>query len=260
MCEEEMENIFKEARPWADEEICRNKEQLKEHMLARKTILEQNQMAKKEQEVRSVVRRSKLVAEISKFGNEWRTVQEMESFLGKCTKATEKKRAIEAQIKYQKYVLQSDKLFSKDKSFLFKIAGNNYDTLFTNLREIIQSSPHYAYLADISEGDTVRITGATVLSEEDRKQLYVDRVKILKEKLELARHSRLEKQEMASSGMEIIGKRVEHTFMVQESESQRRKKKLIYTGTVSRIVRKSNDPLYTRYEIIYDVDNTSGDN
>ena len=63
MCEEEMETVFKEARQWADEEIRHNKELLKEHMLARKTILEQNQMAKKEQEVRSVVRRSKLVAE-----------------------------------------------------------------------------------------------------------------------------------------------------------------------------------------------------
>ena len=64
---------------------------------------------------------------------------------------------------------------------------------------------------------------------------------------------------MLPDPMYLVGKRVEHTFMVQVGESQRRKK-LIYTGTVSRIVRKSNDPLYTRYEIIYDVDNIPGDN
>ena len=110
----------------------------------------------------------------------------MDSFLAKCTKVSEKKKAIEAQIQYQKAVLRSDKLLSKDKSGLFKVAGNNYDTLYNNMREIIQASPHYEYLADITDGDTVRITGATILSKEDQKQLYADRVKILKEKLELA--------------------------------------------------------------------------
>ena len=103
-----------------------------------------------------------------------------ESYLRKCENETEQRKAVEAQIKYQKYVLCTHKLFSKDKAHLFKIAGKNLKDLHECIKEIIKSSPHY----DVHEKETCRITGATVLSEEEQQRVYEERVTILAQKLE----------------------------------------------------------------------------
>ena len=76
-------------------------------------MLEWYESIKRDKEVRSVVRKSKMFAEISKYGNEWKSCLEMESYLQKCENETEQRKAVEAQIKYQKYVLCTHKLFPK---------------------------------------------------------------------------------------------------------------------------------------------------
>ena len=56
----------------------------------------------------------------------------------------------------------------------------------------------------------------------------------------------------------LIGKCVEHLFWISEQGSKRRKK-LIYAGTILKIVNPSKDPLFTLYQIRYDVDNNDND-
>ena len=131
-------------------------------------------------------------------------------------------------------------------------------------------SLHYEYLADLDE-DEVHITGMTML---DRTELIQTRIKILQQKLEkrrLAKEKRPQsptaddlcapenptegpsqpKQTRKSNKKieipdprEIAEKRAEHTFMVTE-EGKKRRQKLVYTGTITAIVKEARNPLYT---------------
>ena len=49
----------------------------------------------------------------------------MESFLRKCKSVSVKRKAVEAKIRYQENVLQTDNLFAKEKAYLFKITKNS---------------------------------------------------------------------------------------------------------------------------------------
>ena len=70
------------------------------------------------------------------------------------------------------------------------------------------------------------------------------------------------KRKILKSGMPdpslSIGKHVKHLFWISEQGSKRRKK-LIYTGTILKIVKPSKDPLFTLYQIRYDVGNNDDD-
>ena len=298
IADEKKGKVFQEARKWAQEEIESSKIKLKEHLIARKAVIEQCQIVRKDKEVKAVVRKSKVVAEISQYGNEWKSVKEMDLFSEKCASEGEKRKALEAQIRYHKVVLNTDKLFAKEKGHLFKISGKNSEELRSSMREILESSPHYEYLADVNERETSRITGATVLSQKERKELYQVRVKALQEKLDVERRRRLKEKEMEEEfgeedidvesdsssnlggkrrdtikgdskrakrkckGLEsvphpefLVGKRVEHEFFIKEAGKKRRNR-LVYTGTVTRIIKRGAVPIYTQYEIIYDVDCT----
>ena len=51
----------------------------------------------------------------------------------------------------------------------------------------------------------------------------------------------------------LVGQRVEHQFRVVEG-GRKGAQNLIFTGTVTKIVKGAQNPLYTLYQIIYDVD------
>ena len=50
----------------------------------------------------------------------------------------------------------------------------------------------------------------------------------------------------------LVGKRVEHEFLIKEAGKKQRNW-LVYTGTVTRIIKRGAVPMYTQYEIIYDI-------
>ncbi len=58
---------------------------------------------------------------------------------------------------------------------------------------------------------------------------------------------------MAPSPSFLVGKRVDHTFMIKQAGKKRRRK-TVFSGTVTRILRESNQPLMTLFEIDYDFD------
>ncbi len=62
---------------------------------------------------------------------------------------------------------------------MFKIACKCLNYLCESIKEIIKSSPHCEYFAEMQEEQTCRITGATVLSEEEQQRLYQERVTML---------------------------------------------------------------------------------
>ena len=55
----------------------------------------------------------------------------------------------------------------------------------------------------------------------------------------------------------LVGKRVEHTFLVKRPNRVRRTR-TIFTGSVINIVKESQNPLFTKYKIRYDFDSLSG--
>ena len=106
-----------------------------------------------------------------------------------------------------------------------------------NLIELFQySSQDKLDLQELDE--EIRVTGVTTLSREE----------IAKKK----------KHKDTPDPNFLAGKRVEHEFLISREGSKRRRR-LVYTGTVKKIVRRAKDPLYTLYSIEYDVDNISSD-
>ncbi len=229
--EESKAKVFKEARKWADEEIENNKNKLRDHLTARQAVLKQHKITKRDKETKSVVRRSKVVADVSRYGNEWKSVSQMDSNLEKCSNEAEKRKALATQIRYHKVVLNTDKLFDKSKAYLFKIGQLKLDQLRLNMQEIIESSPHYEYLADVAERETTRITGATILNKAERKKMYDERVMILKNKLEVERRKRKKmtlKEKIVEEESEVRGVAESSDFemeIVKDKESAKRKEK-----------------------------------
>ncbi len=58
---------------------------------------------------------------------------------------------------------------------------------------------------------------------------------------------------MAPSPSFLVGRRVDHTFMIKQAGKKRRRK-TVCSGTVTRILRESNQPLVTLFKIVYDFD------
>ena len=155
-----------------------------------------------------------------------------------------------------------------------------------NLIDILNISPHVSTnLQDLDE-ETIRLTGTTILSAEEWQELFENLVRILTEHLtkqkekiskkqtditnkendkqvehedivtsEKQPHKSLNakaKRKIFKSGMPdlsfLIGKHVEHLFWISEQGSKTRKK-LIYTGTILKMVNPSKDPLFTLYQI-----------
>ncbi len=111
--------VFKEARKWADEEIENNRKKLRDHLIARQAVLKQHKITKRDKEIKSVVRRSKVVVDVSRYGNEWKSVSQMDSNLEKCSNEAEKRKALATQIRYHKVVLNTDKLFDNSKAYMY---------------------------------------------------------------------------------------------------------------------------------------------
>ena len=276
MEDKEKRKAFAIAREWANEEIKHNKEQLKYHIAARKAIIQSKELARKDKEKRSVARRSKIMSDISKYGNEWKSEDDMERFLESANTETEKVNAVQAQIRYHKHILGTDTILGKEGTNLFKLTKIGLEQLCENLKKVISQSPSYEFLDEIIPASTERISGATILSQEKRKELYEEWVAILKDKLEKEREKRQAhgaKSTAESSKSKnkdkrvikelpdptfLVGKRVEHTWNVLE-EGKKRARKCIYTGTITRILRRSKDKLYTLFEIVYDVDQQESD-
>ena len=130
-----------------------------------------------------------------------------------------------------------------------------------------------------------------MLDRTEREELIQTRIKILQQKLEKQRLAKEKRPQSPAADYscapenptegplppkrtrksnkeikipdphEIIGKRVEHTFMVAE-EGKKRRQKLVYTGTITAIDKEARNPLYTMFQIVYDIDeceNEDGD-
>ena len=187
MEDKEKSKAFATAREWASEVIKQNKEQLKYHIAARKAIIQSKELARKDKEKLSVARRSKIVSDLSKYGNEWKNEDDMKRFLESANTEAEKVNAVQVQIRYHKHILGTDTAMGKEGKNLFKLSNIGLEQLCENLKKIISQSPSYEFLDEIRLSSTERISGATILSREKRKELYEQRVAILKDKLEKER-------------------------------------------------------------------------
>ena len=187
MEDKEKSKAFAIAREWASEVIKQNKEQLKYHIAARKAIIQSKELAGKDKEKWSVARRSKIVSDLSRYGNEWKNEDDMKRFLESANTEAEKVNAVQAQIRYHKHILGTDTVMGKEGKNLFKLTNIGLEQLCENLKKIISQSPSYEFLDEIRPSSTERISGATILSREKRKELYEQRVAILKDKLEKER-------------------------------------------------------------------------
>ena len=231
---------------------------------------------------------SRIVSELSKYGGEWKTIERVDRELSKMSEK-EKKDPLEWQIRYHKHVLKLQEILPKEKKSLLALS-KPVQVLEQNLKEIISISPHIGKdLQDLDEGEIVRLTSTTVLTQNERKTLYDERINILNERLKTQRlklkrsaegqgegGSGEDDQRPQTSGkraklgkrrrqkldlpdpISLIGKRVDHSFYVHEEGKKLRSKK-VFTGTVIGIARESQDPLYTIFTIRYDVDNGSKD-
>ena len=254
--DEKKGKVFDVARWYASDCIEENKKKLAMYIAGQKAVLRQRQQSKEDKEKRLVKSKSKIISDITKYGGEWKSRSDVEKYLGECGNDSEAVAAIECQLCYHRVILQAKKILPKDKHDLFVIKGNNLQKLKKNLITIIESSPQYESLADVDD-DVVRVTGLTLLTSSERKQLYEERVATLKEKLCSAREKRTEKNTVkdtekstekntekdtddvplrkkrkTKSGSEVnvpdpsflVGKRVERTFMIKEKRKKCRKK------------------------------------
>ena len=125
--------------------------------------------------------KSKEFAEVTKFGGEWKNGDKMKQALSECASETAKLNALRAQLRFHKHVLETDKYLA-DKKDLFRMTNLPIDTMMNNnLLQIMNASRHYEHLEDI-EDETVKVTGLTLLSSEERETLYHQRVTVLSNK------------------------------------------------------------------------------
>ena len=134
-----------------------------------KALLSQKEAARKDKDARRMAVKSKAVAEVTKFGGEWKNGDKMKQVLSECASETAKLNALRAQLRFHKHVLETDKYLA-DKKDLFRMTNLPIDTMMNNLLQIMNASKHYEHLADI-EDETVKVTGLTLLSSEERDTL-----------------------------------------------------------------------------------------
>ena len=180
MAEDERKKVFEIARKYATEDIGKNKEMLKRYVRVQKALLSQKEAARKDKDTRRMAVKSKAVAEVTKFGGEWKNGDKMKQALSECASETAKLNALRAQLRFHRHVLETDKYLA-DKKDLFRMTNLPIDTMMNNLLQIMNASRHYEHLADI-EDETVKVTGLTLLSSEERETLYRQRVTALSNK------------------------------------------------------------------------------
>ena len=190
-----------------------------------------------------------------------------------------KRKALETQLKYQKHILRLQEVLPAGKKGLLQVSNNTIKEMEANLKEILTISPNDKELSDF-DADEIRITGKSVLSAEEREQLFKERISVLEKRLIAQREKIMQAQagsesegvmqigkekvgakrkvaESSASNKKIckakipdpvflVGKRVEHSFPLQKP-GRKRRSRTIFTGTVLDIAKESNDPLYTRY-------------
>ena len=207
----------------------------------------------------------------------------------------QKRIALEWQLRYHKSVLKLGEIFYAEQKGLLKLTNISVQQMKKNLIDILNISPHVSTnLQDLDE-ETIRLTSTMILSAEECQEIFENWVRILaeclnkqrekitKEQTDITNETQVEqdnkdivtgekrphktlnakaKRKILKSGRPdpsfLIGKRVKHLFWISEQGSKR-KKKSIYTGTILKIVKPSKDPLFTLYQIRYDVDNNDGD-
>ena len=91
-----------------------------------------------------------------------------------------------------------------------------------------------------------------VTNKENDEQVEQDEDIVTSEKQPHKSLNAKAKRKILKSGMPdlsfLIGKHVEHLFWISKQGSKTRKK-LIYTGTILKMVNPSKDPLFTLYQI-----------
>ena len=285
LSEDEKAEEFKIARKMGTELLERSKDKLKMIVETRKALVKQQQVTMLNKKEKEVALKSKIVSEISRFGGEWKSPGMVEMELSKLERENQKRDALEWQIRYHSKVLKTKDYVPKDKrKGLFRLSLETKE-LKKNLKEILKYAPHLQDLAAV-QTDEARITAHTLLTDSEHKRLFDERVSILKERLNKQRENRKEKKkpsdevetakesnqnqptvkkkkkgkqrkDLPSPGS-LIGKRVEHIFMIAE-EGKKRRRRTIFTGTIFKIVKEAADPLYTLFEIEYDIDGVSND-
>ena len=158
------------------------------------------------------------------------------------------------------------------------------------MKEILTLSPHLEHDIQDIDQKTIKITGRTILSNEQRQHLFEERVTALNNRLKIQREKidknnetsdnctentdeetvgeKTKSQEKATTSWRksakidmpdfLVGKRVEHLFFVKEKGKTQRQRQ-VFTGTVLNIVCDAIDPLYTLYHIRYDIDDIIND-
>ncbi len=180
--DEEKEKQWAVARKYAQRNIENNKKKLSQLVKARQAILREKEVEKSNKQVVKTKTISRIVSELSKYGGEWKTIERVDQELENMSEK-EKKDPLEWQIRYHKHVLKLQEILPKEKKSCLVLSKP-----VQNLKEIISISPHIGKdLQDLDEEEIVRLSSTTVLTENERKNLYDERISILNERLTIQR-------------------------------------------------------------------------
>ena len=118
--------------------------------------------------------KSKFVAEVTRYGGECKSSQQVDDNLQQLETEAERKKAVEIQLKYQKTVLETGKLLPPGKGKLLSISKLSLAEMVANLKEVITFVPHFEHLADLdsSTSESITITRNTLLTKRNENACW----------------------------------------------------------------------------------------
>ena len=136
---------------------------------------------------------------MSRYEREWKNAKVVDEQLAKFKSENQKRTALELQIRHHKYILLAHEISPTEKKKLLKISKVPLNELKNNLKEILTLSPHLEHdLQDIDQ-ETIKITGRTILSNEQRQHLFEKRVTALNNQLKIQREKIDKKNETSDN-------------------------------------------------------------
>ncbi|KAG1683760.1 hypothetical protein GQR58_009763 [Nymphon striatum] len=185
----------------------------------------------------AIAYRSNIAAEISQYGGEWKTAKAVRDELAKLGSDSVQRKALETQLRYQKHILWVQEVLpAEDREQLFKERISGLEKRLIAHREKLKQVPTSSeseYILPIEKQKEVGANRKSADSSAANKKVCTPKV---------------------PNPQFLVGKRVEHCFMLQKP-GRKRRSKTIFTGTILNISKESIDPLYTLYRIRYDVVN-----